>query len=49
MRARVAARLDARVRANAVLCRVPYADWLALPRSERKRRLRAARKGARRG
>jgi hypothetical protein len=44
MRPRHAARLDARV-----LCRLPYSDWLALPRGERKRRLQAAKKGARRG
>lgn len=48
MTTRIEARLDARVRANAALCRLPYSDWLALPRTERKRRLRAARRGARR-
>jgi hypothetical protein len=42
-------RLSAKVRANAALCGLPITDYLALPRRERKRRVRAAREEAGRG
>jgi hypothetical protein len=43
VRAREPLRTAARQEANAALCRLPLAEYLALPRRERKRRLRAAR------
>ena len=49
MKPRHAYRLTAKVRANAELCGRAAAEWLALTRDERKRRLSAAKKGARRG
>lgn len=49
MRPRHQLRKAARERANAALCGLPLTDYLALSRCERKARLRAAKKGARRG
>lgn len=40
---RPAARIAARRQANADLCKVPLTEWLALSRTERKRRLAATR------
>lgn len=48
MRRREQLRLAARQRANARLCGLPLADYLVLTRDQRKQRLTAARKGARR-
>lgn len=49
MRAREQRRLAARQRANARLCGLPLAGYMALTRAQRKRLTRAAKKGARRG
>lgn len=46
---RRALRLAAQQRANAALCRLTLTDYFALTRCQRKRRLWAAKKGARRG
>lgn len=49
MKARADHHLNARQRANAELCGLPLTEYLALPRRERKRRVRAAREEADRG
>lgn len=49
MRARERLRLAARQERNALLCGLPLTDYLALSRYQRKARLRAAKRGARRG
>jgi predicted LPLAT superfamily acyltransferase len=43
VRPRELLRIAARQEANAALCRLPLAEYLALPRRERRRRLQAAR------
>ncbi len=45
MKPRHCYRLTAKLRANAALCGLPVTDYLALPRAERRRRVRAARGG----
>ena len=44
MKRRHAARLAARVWAKAELCGVALSDWTALPRAQRKKRIRKAKK-----
>lgn len=47
MKPRHAIRLAAKQRANAVRCKVPLSEWVAMTRRERRRRLAAARTEAR--
>jgi hypothetical protein len=49
VRARNPLRLAARQERNALLCGLPLTEYLALSRCQRKARLRAAKRGARRG
>jgi hypothetical protein len=45
--ARQQRRAAERDRANAELCKLPYTDWQALTKAEKKRRIAAARAGNR--